>query len=69
MSNSAENLFRENLRKYRKAKKYTQIKLAVLAELSQDYVWQIESGRKSPSLKTITRLAEALGIDIKDLFS
>ena len=69
MSNSAEKLFRENLKKCRKAKKYTQVKLAMLAGLSQDYISHIECGRRSPSLETITRIAETLGVEVKDLFT
>jgi len=69
MANSVEKLFRENLKKYRKAKKITQVRLAVLAELSENYVYEIECGRKIPSLKTIARLAETLGVEVKDLFS
>ena len=63
MAINTENLFRENLRKYRKAKGYTQAKLAVLAGLSQDYMSEIERGKASPSLKKIVALANALKVE------
>jgi len=63
MAINTEKLFRENLRKYRKAKGYTQAKLAVLADLSQDYMSEIERGKASPSLKKIIALADALRVE------
>jgi len=69
MAINTENLFRENLKKYRKTKGYTQAKLAVLSGLSQDYMSEIERGKASPSLKKIVALANALDVKVKDLFS
>ena len=69
MAINTEKLFRENLKKFRKLKGYTQVRLAVLADLSQDYMSEIERGKASPSLKRIIALANALDIEVKDLFS
>lgn len=69
MAINTENLFRENLKKYRKARGYTQVKLSVLAGISQDYMSEIERGKASPSLKKIIMLADALNIEVRDLFS
>lgn len=69
MAINTEKLFRENLKKYRKERGYTQIKLSILAGISQDYMSEIERGKASPSLKKIAMLADALNIEVKDLFT
>lgn len=69
MAINTEKLFRENLKKYRKERGYTQIKLSILAGISQDYMSEIERGKASPSLKKIAMLADALNIKAKDLFT
>ena len=66
---NTEKLFRENLKKFRKACGYTQTRLAVLANISQDYMSEIERGKASPSLKRIIALAKALNVEVKDLFT
>lgn len=50
-------------------KNFTQVKLSVYAGLSEDYISQIEFGRRSPSLATITCIAETLDVEVKDLFA
>lgn len=40
-----------------------------MAEISKDYVVAIECGKRTPSLKRLIQIANALKIDIKDLFS
>lgn len=61
---------RKNIKRFRKEKKYTQQKLADEAELSIDYIAEIESfkRRKSFSLATLGRIADVLGVDIKKFF-
>ena len=68
MAINTEKMFRENIRKYRKAKGYTQVKLAMLADLSQDYMSEIERGKASPSLKKIIRISTALEVEPYKLF-
>ena len=64
------DIVRVNIRKFRREKKYTQQKLADEAELSIDYIAEIESlkRRKSFSLATLGRIADALEIDIRFFF-
>ena len=64
------DVVRNNIRKYRKEKKYTQQRLAEEAELSVDYICEIESLRrnKSFSLATLGRISDVLEINIKDFF-
>lgn len=61
---------RKNIRKYRKEKGYTQAKLAEDADISLDYLAEIESDRrkKSFSLAVLGRIADALKVDIKNFF-
>lgn len=55
------------IREYRKSRGWTQEQLAEYADLSVNYLATMEIGRKTPSLRTLARLAEALGVDICDL--
>ena len=55
------------LRTLRKAKGYTQYKLASLAGTSQTVIWQIEYGHMAPSKKMVARLAKALRCRQRDL--
>ena len=69
MTNSTIKLVQQNIKKYRKQKGLTQLQLSVIAEISKDYVVAIECGKRTPSLKRLIQIANALKIDIKDLFS
>lgn len=61
---------RKNIRKYRKMRKYTLQELADLAGLSHGYVRDLESFgiEKTPLLETLGKIANALEIDIRQLF-
>lgn len=61
---------RKNIRKYRLIRGYTLQELADLTELTHGYVRDLEclSIDKTPTLETIGRFADALEIDIRQLF-
>ena len=59
---------RKNLKKYRNENGYTQEKLSFEAEISADYISEIERGKKIPSIKTLEKIANALKIKIFQLF-
>lgn len=61
---------RKNIRKYRLIRGYTLQELADLTKLTHGYVRDLEclSIDKTPTLETIGKLADALGIDIRQLF-
>lgn len=65
------DIIRKNIKKYRKAKHLTQQQLADKADLSVDYVCEIESltKNKSFSIVTLGRIADVLETDIKDFFT
>lgn len=52
----------ENIRKYRKARKLTQEKLAERTELSVNYIGSIERGEKLPSLETFIKIVNQIGV-------
>lgn len=65
-------LVSQNIKKQRKLKGWTQVKLAMESNISVDYLKKIEikSGcEKQFSLDTIQKIAKALGIDAKELFN
>ena len=65
------DIVRKNIKKYRKEKGYTQQKLADEADMSIDYLAEIESDkrRKTFSLAILGRISDVLEIDIKDFFN
>lgn len=60
--------FGAKLRYIRMSKKLSQIQLAKKAELNFNFIGQIERAETNPTLKTIITIAEALEMDVKDLF-
>ncbi|MEX1046434.1 MAG: helix-turn-helix transcriptional regulator [Actinomycetota bacterium] len=59
--------FGEALREIRKKKGLTQETLAHKAGITPAYVGQLERGLKSPSLWTIHRLSQVLGVPMRDI--
>ena len=64
------DIVRKNIRKYRREKGYTIQRLAEEADMSMDYLAEIESERrkKSFSLAILGRIADTLNIDISKFF-
>ncbi len=65
------DIVRKNIKKYRKQKGYTLQKLSEEAEMSMDYLAEIESlkRRKSFSLAILGRIADVLEVNIKNFFN
>ena len=68
MGNDICKNFANKLAEIRKSKKLTKTKLSELAELDISYIGKIERCEKSPNLRTIGKLAQALDIEPKELF-
>ncbi len=66
---SPKKLFASNLRRIRIATGLSQEALAERAELHRTYVSSIERGERNISLENIFRLAEALGVDSRELLA
>ena len=62
----------QNIKKNRKQKGWTQVKLAMESNISVDYLKKIETKSgcdKQFSLDTIQKVAKALNIDVTELFN
>jgi transcriptional regulator with XRE-family HTH domain len=57
-----QQIFMGNMKKYRKEKGLTQEGLAELCETDPAYIGQLETGRRSPSMVYIEKIACALQI-------
>jgi len=58
----------KTLRKLRKAKGLSQEKLARLADVANNTIIKIEAGKnQNPTLETLKKVAQALGVSVDDL--
>jgi len=55
--------FIQNLKKFRNRKGLSQMKVAELCNISQNYIALIEIGRRFPSLKLIEKIGQVLGVE------
>lgn len=53
----------------RESKNYTTNKLANLAGISQSHLREIEMGKRSPTVETLSYFCEALGVSLSEFFS
>lgn len=58
----------KRIRRLRKQKEFTQEQLAEKVHVSTTHIGLVETGKRRASLKTLQRIASALGVKIKDLF-
>ena len=58
-----------NMKLHRKKLSLSQAKLAELVDVSDNHIAQIETGKRFPSLNMLVLLAQALEIDVLELFS
>lgn len=61
-------VFGRRLQRVRKRMGLTQEQLADKTRLSTTFVGLVETGRRRPSLKSLQKIADALGVSIKELF-
>jgi transcriptional regulator with XRE-family HTH domain len=57
-----KRIFVANLRKFRKEKGISQIRLAELCDTATNYIGEIEIGRRFPSLSLIEKIGAALDV-------
>jgi transcriptional regulator with XRE-family HTH domain len=60
--------FGERVKNLRIEKGWSQEKLALTADLDRTYVPSIEKGERNVSITVIQKIADALSVDITDLF-
>ncbi|TCO07350.1 DNA-binding XRE family transcriptional regulator [Camelimonas lactis] len=65
----AQQLVAWNLRRLRVAKGVSQDDLALSAEIERAYVGYLERGKRNPTVVTLEKLSNALGIHISELFT
>jgi len=65
--NESSKKLGKNLKKIRTQKQMSQGDIARALEVDKGYISNIENGKKNPTLSTLARLAEALGVGVDDL--
>ena len=68
MNTSVIRNFAIKVQQIRLAKKLTKGKVAELAGLDISYIGKIKRNEKIPNLRTIVKLADALEVQVKELF-
>jgi transcriptional regulator with XRE-family HTH domain len=58
----------QEIRRLREENGWSQAKLGVLSGTGPSGISQIETGRRNPSAATLQRIAEALEVEVRDLF-
>lgn len=73
MSNSKEEkilkAFGRKIQKLRKDKKLSYRRFAIEADLAPSHVQKLEAGESNPTLTTLLKIAEALGIELNEFTS
>lgn len=59
----------KRIKELRKQKKLTQEQLAELIDMEQNTISVIESGRNFPTLVTLEKIAQVLGVELADFFN
>ncbi len=60
---SSDEIFARNLEAVRLAKGYTHENLALDAEITRSYIWNLKNATNSASLDTLDKLAKVLGVE------
>lgn len=68
MGTERERKLGKRIKRLRKQAKLTQEEMAEKLRLSPKYIQFIEAGTRMPSLKTIYKVARALGVKVQKLF-
>ena len=63
-----EKRFGAKLAYIRKSRQFSTIKLAELVDMNFNYIGQIERGEANVTIKTMRILANALDVELKELF-
>lgn len=66
--NELTSILSANIKKFRKKRGLSQFALAEDADVSEGTVKSVELMRQWPSEKTLARLADALGVEVFELF-
>ena len=67
-NDNLQKKFGAKLAYVRKSKKLSQMKLAEIVDMNFNYIGQIERGEANVTIQTMTVLANALDVEMKELF-
>ena len=67
MSKKVKKAFGNALREVRKRRGLSQLDVSTASDLDRAYLSELERGLKNPSLETIFRLADAMGVPATEL--
>lgn len=65
---NVEKKFGAKLAYIRKSRKLSQMKLAEVVDMNFNYIGQIERGEANVTINTMKHLADALNVEMKELF-
>ena len=68
VNNNLEKKFGAKLAYVRKSQKLSQMKLAEKVDMNFNYIGQIERGEANVTIRTIKILADALEVEVHELF-
>lgn len=57
-----------NIQRIRREKDLSQEEVAHRADIHQTYLSGVETGKRNPSILVVERIADALGVDISEIF-
>jgi transcriptional regulator with XRE-family HTH domain len=57
----------DNIRKYRKAKGWSQEELAFQADLDRTYIGSMERGERNVAVLNLVKIAKVLGVGVREL--
>jgi transcriptional regulator with XRE-family HTH domain len=69
MVNKKDKALAKNIKRLWKSAKLNLYQLAEMVGVSDKYIQYIESAKRTPSMKTLYKIANALGAKVKDFFS
>lgn len=67
MNSKAVKKFAENMKKIREAKKMSQGDIFRAVKIDRAYICNLGKGKQNPTLETIEKIAEALGVSTDKL--
>lgn len=69
MSDSIKASLGRRIKTLRRENGLTQAKLALMINVGQSYLSKLELGSRNPSLSMLSKIADAFGITLSELFS
>lgn len=65
---SIQSRVSRNIQRIRREKDLSQEEVAHRADIHQTYLSGVETGKRNPSILVVERIANALGVDVSEIF-